>query len=261
MATLSHWLRSCGLDLKRLFASPANLRRFVIDRRHFRARMNRNFSWGPELPILGEWAESSGSLGGYFLQDILVARWIYQSSPGKHLDVGSRIDGFIAHLAVFREIEVLDIRPQANPIQNVIFHQFDLMNELTSRWVASTDSLSCLHTIEHFGLGRYGDNIDPEGHLKGIAQLMRLVRPGGIFYLSTPIGPQRVEFNAHRVFAPETMLDWFTEGWRIERCAVIDDEGHLNESSDTKMLREFRGHLGLGILAARKIGSPASSTA
>lgn len=255
MATLSHWLRSCGLDLKRAFASPANLRRFVTDRKNFHARMNNDFSWGPELPILGEWAESSGSLGGYFLQDMLVARWIYEAKPEKHLDVGSRIDGFIAHLAVFREVEVLDIRLQTEPIPNVIFHQLDLMDELPEIWLSSTDSLSCLHTIEHFGLGRYGDRIDPEGHSRGIVQLGKTVRPAGMFYLSTPIGPQRVEFNAHRIFAAATVLEWFGDGWEIEKFAYLDDNGVMHENVDPHSLdveNHFGCHSGLAIIAAKK---------
>lgn len=259
MASISHLLRSSGLDAKRTLAAPANFLRYRKDRKRFRAAMNSNFAWGAELPILGEWRESSGGFGGYFLQDRLVARWIYEAKPENHVDVGSRIDGFIGHLSVFREVDVLDIRPQTEEIENVTFHQVDLMKPLPDRWEGTAASLSCLHTIEHFGLGRYGDGIDPDGHLKGIAQLQRMVRPGGMFYLSTQIGPQRVEFNAHRVFAPETMLAWFANGWTIERCAVIDDSRKLNEDADAKLLQSFKGQFGLGIVAARKTAVDADS--
>jgi len=40
--------------------------------------------------------------GHYFHQDLIVARRIFERDPRKHVDVGSRIDGFVAHLAVFR---------------------------------------------------------------------------------------------------------------------------------------------------------------
>ena len=75
------------------------------------------------------------------------------------------------------------------------------------------------------------------GHLKGLKQLKRMVKPGGIFYLSTQIGQQRIEFNAHRVFAPETMLEWFSDGWTIERCAVIDDDCNVSEGEGSERLR------------------------
>ena len=126
------------------------------------------------------------------------------------------------------------------------------MKKLPDSWIETTDSLSCLHTIEHFGLGRYGDPINPDGHLRGLEQLKRMVIPGGIFYLSNPIGPERVEFNAHRVFAPQTVIDWFSDGWKIEKFAVIDDAVQLTEGNNPKLLTDFNGNLGVGIIAARK---------
>ncbi len=202
--------------------------------------------------MLTERNEASGALGAYFYQDQRVARWIYQANPVRHVDIGSRLDGFIGSLSVFREVEVIDIRPQPLDVTNVRFRQLDLMGPLPDEWLACTDSLSCLHTIEHFGLGRYGDPIAPEGHLQGLAQMKRMVAPGGIFYLSTQIGPQRVEFNAHRVFAPENMAGWFNKGWEIERCAVIDDQKSVTEGTGIEVLTRFTGNLGVGIIAARK---------
>lgn len=207
--------------------------------------------------MLTEWDEDAGSLGAYFFQDQLVARWIFEAAPVRHVDVGSRLDGFIGNLAVFREVEVIDIRPQPLAVRNVRFQQLDLMNELPAEWVESTDSLSCLHTIEHFGLGRYGDPLDAGGHLKGLVQLQRMVKPGGRLYLSTPIGPQRVEFNAHRVTGAATLIGWFAEGWEIEKFAVIDDGNRVQESVDwqgAKVGNHFGCQLGVGIVVARKTG-------
>ena len=162
------------------------------------------------------------------------------------------MDGFIGNLAVFREVEVIDIRPQSTAVRHVTFHQLDLMAELPAEWTACTDSLSCLHSIEHFGLGRYGDRIDPAGHLKGIERLMAMVAPGGTFYLSTQIGEERIEFNAHRVFAPSTMLSWFAAGWDIVRCAVIDDACKVTEGNEPAVLTDAGCRTGVGIVAARK---------
>ena len=175
------------------------------------------------------------------------------------MDVGSRIDGFVGHLAVFREVEVLDIRPQPHAIRNIVFHQLDLMAELPDTWVEYTDSLSCLHTIEHFGLGRYGDTIDPLGHEKGLDQLKRMVKPGGLLYLATPIGPQRIEFNAHRIFAAETLAGWFDEGWEIERFAWLDEAEVMPEDPNWRsadVQNHFGCQPGLGIIAARKNTRP-----
>jgi hypothetical protein len=148
---------------------------------------------------------------------------------------------------------VLDIRPQKEFVPNVVFHQVDLMRELPESWLASTPSLSCLHTIEHFGLGRYGDEIDPEGHIKGLEQMKMMVAPGGLMYLSTLIGIQRIEFNAHRIFAPTTLLSWFNDGWEIVRCALMDDHNQLQELASTEDLIHFQGQVGLGIVCARRV--------
>jgi hypothetical protein len=253
-----HWLRVFGFEPKRWVASVRALRWYLRDRRCFRAGLGGDFAWGMELPILDERGQSSGNLGAYFHQDLEVAKWIHQAAPRRHVDVGSRVDGLIGHLAVFREVEVLDIRPQPERVPNVCFRQLDLMAPLPAEWREATDSLSCLHTIEHFGLGRYGDPIDPAGHLKGLAQLQRMVAAEGRLYLSTPIGPQRVEFNANRVFAAETLLGWFRDGWAIERFAYVDDAGRFHRDVDWRSpaaAKHFGCHNGLGIVVARKIGA------
>lgn len=259
MIAVKKMLRLLGIEPKRLLATWRGWSRYWANREAFLQSMPREFTWGQEWPILDEWGESSGNLGGYFHQDLLVARWIYEAQPLRHVDIGSRVDGFIAHLAVFREVEVLDIRPQPEQVPGVQFHQMDLMAELPSMWRSSTVSLSCLHTIEHFGLGRYGDAIDPRGYEKGIEQLKAMVAPGGVLYLSTPIGPQRVEFNAHRVFALPTVLSWFEQGWKVEKMVCIDDQEQPREvdAGDGKgIAANFGCYLGLIVLALRKITAP-----
>jgi hypothetical protein len=245
--------RNAGIRPASLLRAMRGWPRYLAQRKAFRRmEASKSMPWGRELPMLTEWNETSGGLAGYFFQDLTVARWIHEANPVRHVDVGSRIDGFIGHLAVFREVEVLDIRPQPLAVPNVCFHQLDLMMPLPPEWSECTDSLSCLHTIEHFGLGRYGDPLDPDGHLKGLAQLKRMVKPNGILYLSTPVGRERIEFNAHRVFAPETMLGWFADGWEIEKSAVVD--GHaVMESADEAAVAAFKKDLGVGIVAVRKV--------
>lgn len=247
-------LRNAGFHPKRLLDSAKGWLRYSGDRAAFRGMPGSNrMTWARELPILTEWGESSGALGAYFHQDRLVASWILEGRPNRHVDVGSRIDGFVGHLSVFRQVDVIDIRPQPVPVANVRFHQLDLMRDLPESWRNCTDSLSCLHTIEHFGLGRYGDAIDPDGHLKGLSQLKRMVAAEGMFYLSTPVGTERIEFNAHRVFSPRTMLSWFDEGWRIEASAVIDDQCRTRCGSGPEPLASATCHTGVGIVAARKL--------
>ncbi len=180
-------------------------------------------------PIFGERDLPAGSARGhYFHQDLLVARLVAEASPSRHLDVGSRVDGFVAHVASFRRIEVVDIRPMPpSPHPNITCVQADLMS-LDASFESCTDSLSCLHVLEHLGLGRYGDPIDPHGHLKGLDTLSRMVQSGGRLYVSSPIGHPKVCFNAHRVLDPQEYPRALTGRMKLERFDFVDDGGELH---------------------------------
>lgn len=192
-----------GLNPLLFLRSLRGLPWYVRDLRNFKA----GFSGTLRLkPCLHDRYEEGGSTKSeYFWQDLLVARMIFQAAPIKHIDVGSRVDGFVAHVASFREIEVLDVRPISTTIPGIVFRTADLM-ALTSEQEESCDSLSCLHALEHFGLGRYGDPINPLGWHAGLANMARLLQKGGVLYLSVPIGQERVEFNANWVFEPSSIL-------------------------------------------------------
>lgn len=189
------------------------------------------------FPCLDDRYSESGSVRGhYFHQDLLVARRIYENGPKLHVDVGSRVDGFVAHVAAFRKINVLDIRKMTANIPNISFTQCDFMDNLPEALVGSCDSLSCLHALEHFGLGRYGDPVRYDGHLIGLSNLHKMLRPGGKMYLSVPIGPQRVEYDAHRVFSVRYLLDLVSEQFRLDAFSYVNDEGDLLE--DVSLLDE-----------------------
>jgi hypothetical protein len=165
-------------------------------------------------PILFEKTATAGAASGhYFHQDLLVAKQIHEHAPQTHLDIGSRIDGFVAHVAAFRPIEVLDIRPlESVGHPNIQFRTADLM-QLDPKLIESSDSISCLHAIEHFGLGRYGDEIDPKGHIRGFQNLVAMLKPGGRLYISFPIATHSsVVFNKHRIFSPYDIFSWPTPG-------------------------------------------------
>jgi hypothetical protein len=98
-----------------------------------------------------------------------------------------------------------------------------------------TDSISCLHAIEHFGLGRYGDPIDPNGHKKGFNNILRMLKLGGTLYISFPIANRNeVHFNAHRVFHPKDVFTWAENPWSIKlrRFDYVDDAGALRRDID-----------------------------
>jgi len=153
-------------------------------------------------PILTDYRDTAGTATGhYFWQDLITANWIFTRNPANHLDVGSRTDGFLAHLATFRDVISLDIRPMETRIPNLTFIPGDAQKSLAD-YKEKFDSVSSLHSIEHFGLARYGDSLDIEGHRKGLKNIASCVSPGGSLFVSFPIGKESVEFNAQRIIDP-----------------------------------------------------------
>lgn len=234
---LGTFLLQAGVDPRRLLASlrsfPSHLLGMVRLLRSSRAgRGHFPFRW---VPALSDRHVASGEASGhYFHQDLWAARRIYAVQPERHIDIGSRIDGFIAHLLVFREVEVLDIRALNRRVAGLTFHQADLMKGPPAD-VGSADSLSCLHALEHFGLGRYGDAIDYDGWYSGLRSLAQMLRPAGRLYLSVPVGPQVLEYNAQRIFAPATVIAAAAElGLQLIEFSLVDDDGAFHEHCDPK---------------------------
>jgi len=226
-------LALAGIDWRSLRRTVATYPAYCRSRRLFATAMKDAtdpLPLGMDCWCLHDRQASAGSIRThYFHQDLLVARRIRSLAPHRHIDIGSRVDGFVAHVASFREIEVIDIRPPEDQIPGITFLQADLMQALPVAMRGCTDSLSCLHALEHFGLGRYGDPIDPDGHLRGLENLRMMLSPGGRLHLSLPMGPSRVEFNAHRVFSLPHILKLLSEAFRVERFSYVDDLGCLHD--------------------------------
>lgn len=167
-------------------------------------------------PCLDDKSESAGKLSSYFWQDLWAAQHIYENNPKIHYDIGSRIDGFISNLISFNQkIILIDIRPLYNDLPNVDFIQSDATN-LEEIPDESIDSLSSLCVLEHFGLGRYGDPVDPEACFKAFSAIQKKIKKGGKIYISVPVGKEHLEFNAHRVFYPKTIIDSFDKMKLVE---------------------------------------------
>ena len=214
-----------GIDPRVTLRSLLGLPRYVLDFLRFRAGYRGRLEF---QPCLNDWHEEGGVTKlEYFWQDLLVARRIFAAKPNKHVDVGSLLGGFVAHLASFRDIEVFDVRPISAQIPGVSFKQADLMQPVAGM-ADYCDSLSCLHALEHFGLGRYGDPIDPRGFERGFANMAALLKQGGVFYLSVPIGIERVEFNANRVFDPRSILKLAAQhALRLADLTVVHTGGRI----------------------------------
>jgi len=252
-------ITALGFNPKKTYYSTKGIFYILRDYRALKTALDNTdtgFSMSrPYLCLADRFEDSGAASGHYFHQDLLIARRIHAAQPQKHVDVGSRVDGFVAHVASFRSIEVLDIRPLDSTIPNVVFTQADMMNPVPENLTNYCDSLSCLHTIEHFGLGRYGDPINAEGHLRGLENLHKILKPGGKLYFSTPVGPQRIEFNAHRVFSLDYLYSYLSENYKIDQFSYVDDAGALHEDmkpSSEEKKNSYGCQYGCGIFELTK---------
>lgn len=206
---LLNTFRQFGFDPLLTVKAFRNLPRYFIDLFNFKllATTERILL----APALSDFKEDSGSAKGhYFWQDLICARWIFSNNPLVHLDLGSRIDGFICHLLPFTKVEILDIRPLSVEIPGLTSRIVDAQSGLSGA-VEKYQSVSSLHSLEHFGLGRYSDPLDKNGHEKGLRNLSEAVDVGGNLYISFPIGEPRIEFNSQRVVHPLWPLEILTK--------------------------------------------------
>lgn len=192
-------------------------------------------------PLLKDRKENAGTAGLYLIQDLWAAEKIYnQLGENSHFDIGSRLDGFITHLLSFgKKVILIDIRPLPFFVHEKLnFIQADATN-LSNIEDNSIHSLSALCSLEHFGLGRYGDPIDPNACFKAFSSIQKKLAQGGKFYLSLPVGEERIEFNAHRVFSVETILTFFNELSLIElKIATLDPEKPLVDFTEIRDIKK-----------------------
>ncbi|MGE0325253.1 MAG: DUF268 domain-containing protein [Polyangiaceae bacterium] len=238
-----------GIDLSRFVRTLRGVPRFSRDLIRFREESSAGSDAFPLkyrdlLPMLTDFDEEAGVGGGqYFFQDLWAARRVFAARPARHVDVGSRIDGFVTHLLTFMQVEVVDIRPLTSTVDGLTFIQADATS-LSGIESGSVPSLSSLHAVEHFGLGRYGDPISPEGWRQGMGALARVLAPQGRLYFSVPVGRERLRFNAQRVFDPRRVVDTFGE-LEFVGMGGIDDAGRFLAECSLDDLRNAHNACGL----------------
>jgi SAM-dependent methyltransferase len=178
-------------------------------------------------PCLGDWSRTTPFDAHYFYQGAWLARRLAATKPAQHTDVGSSAMT-VSVLSATTAVTHIDYRPLEASLSGLRCMAGDILSLPLAD--ASVSSLSCLHVLEHIGLGRYGDPIDPQGPRAAAAQLARVLAPGGRLYLSAPVGRERVCFNAHRVFAPRTLAALLAP-LKLVSFALVDDAGRFRENA------------------------------
>lgn len=172
----------------------------------------------------------------YFHMDIWAARKVLETQNSIHFDIGSRLDGFVSHLLPFVRVTYHDVRPLNVKDPNLKFVRCSLL-DLPYRDTALS-SVSCLHVLEHIGLGRYGDSVNPDGPELSAQELTRVLAPGGVLLIGLPVGRECLHFDAHRIYDPETVLKLFS-ALELMDFQLIDDQGiHISENASFEIARK-----------------------
>lgn len=204
------------------------LHEYIRDWRRYQGMASTvKLQWRDSYPCLVDRVAATPFDPHYFYQGAWLARRLSESKPDLHVDIGSSALTMSVVSATSPTV-FLDFRPLKADLKQFTSIAGSVLQLPFA--TASIRSLSCLHVIEHIGLGRYGDPLDPSGSVRAAHELLRVLAPGGRLYLSLPVGRERVCFNAHRVFSPSTVKAWFQD-LALVQFGLVDDDGRFTESS------------------------------
>jgi len=199
--------------------------RYISDYRTFRRLSARGGSrfrlqWRDRHPCLGDGTSDTGFDAHYIYHPAWAARILARTKPECHVDVSSSLH-FCTLVSAFVPVRFFDYRPADIRLANLETGRVDICALPFAD--GSVPSLSCMHVVEHIGLGRYGDPLDPEGDLRAISELKRVLAHGGDLLLVVPVGKPRIMFNAHRIYSYEQIVGYF-HGLELLDFSLVPDD-------------------------------------
>lgn len=175
--------------------------------------------WEDAYPILGETTPAHGFDRHYIYHTAWAARKVREIASPAHVDISSSLY-FAGIVSAFVPFKFYDYRPASLILENLDCEQADLLSLPFTD--ASLPSISCMHVVEHIGLGRYGDPLNPQGDLLAMRELARVLASGGSLLFVVPVGKPRVCFNSHRIYGYEHVLQSFP-GLELIEFSLIPD--------------------------------------
>lgn len=224
----------------------AALHAFFIDLKEYKELpLNQNFKMGWEFiaPYIYDKTDTTPVEPVYFFQDSWCAGKVFENKPEHHYDIGSKAE-MVGIISQFVPTTMIDIRPIDLELKGLSFKIGSILdlpfkdNEIKS--------LSSICVIEHIGLGRYGDQLDPFGSEKAIEEIKRVLAQRADLYISLPVADEnKIYFNAHRAFTREYILQLFKPLQLIEEKYIYERNMSDHRDPDKKD--------GVGLFHFRKI--------
>jgi len=228
--SLYKWLNKHYIRVKNRRKYNQDWRHFIIQYSHFTRHEDLPIKAKDKILISDEDTQKTRFDHHYVYHTAWAARMLAKLNPEKHYDIGSH-HYFATLVSAFIPINFYDYRPIEINLSNLISDHEDLTH--LSFTDNSIPSISCMHVVEHIGLGRYGDAIDPNGDIKAMDELSRVVAHEGYLLFVVPIGKSRICFNAHRIYNPSWIKSFFvTKGFKLRDFSVITDTGVFLEHKD-----------------------------
>jgi hypothetical protein len=228
LRTLKHYWSLVMSDPRRIPALPNEAAWFWKSMDEYRELSRREGMDVPvqRAPVFFQRKTRSTFDAHYVYQAAWATKRIVEGRPASHVDVSSNIP-FVAALSAVVPVRFLEFRPPALTLPGLTVEHGDILKlPMAAR---SVSSLSCLHVVEHVGLGRYGDPLDPRGMEKACQELGRVLGKGGSLFLSTPVGRRCTFFNMHRVSDPSDIMGMLGPELALQEFSVVTDDGSYLE--------------------------------
>ncbi len=222
------YLYYIAVNLKVAWESIYKLNSFKKDFKKFTLTQPGNdnrfdINWKQRSPYLQDNTIDTPIDFHYIYHPAWAARIVKKIGPAFHIDISSKLD-FSTILSAFIPVKFFDYRPAKIALNNLNSAKGNLMALPFED--NSVQSISCMHTIEHIGLGRYGDAIDYDGDLKAIKELIRVTKPGGHIIFVSPVGLSKIVFNAHRIYSFEQVIEYFSN-CTLQEFSLVTDKGEF----------------------------------
>ncbi len=212
------WLQSIYMNIIKRFKFRKAFCNFKAQNLTTKSRFK--VQWSDRYPCLNDKTAAPSFDRHYVFHTAWAARILADIRPEYHVDISSSLY-FCSIVSAFVPVRFYDYRPTDLRLDNLASGAADLLNLPFPN--DSVRSMSCMHVVEHVGLGRYGDPLDPDGDLKAIAELTRSLSPGGNLLFVVPVGKQKLAFNAHRIYMAEEVISYFPSLELLEFALIPDN--------------------------------------
>lgn len=176
--------------------------------------------WKDRYPCLFDDTSNTGFDRHYVYHTAWAARKVSAKKPRVHYDFSSYLY-FSAMVSAFVPVKFFDFRPAQLILDDLETLSCDLTKlEFKDGTIPSA---SCMHVLEHIGLGRYGDPLDTTGDSKAAAELSRVLASKGDLYIVLPVGKPKIQYNAHRIYGFDDVLRLFPDLTLLDWSLIGED--------------------------------------